>query len=138
MWTFLFACPEPGPSAPPLPTVRITAPADGAAVAAAAAVEVQVTGFAFVAPTGTASLPPWPWLAARGAAAHEAGEAPEGYVSWSIDLVEVAKVASTAATLDTSGLAEGPHVLRAELFYPDGDGFYPSVADEIEIRRDAR
>jgi hypothetical protein len=150
MWAWLWAvaCTGAVPDDPvetgtavtwPAPTVVITAPTDGQVVGPEGFdATVALTGFPLVPkdPVGLwvppLPLVPWGWVSTA-AYAHEVNEAPEGYVSWSVDQTVVVEAAAETVRIDTSALAPGEHTLWAELFYPDGDFFYPPILDHVSF-----
>ena len=119
----------------PTPTLTIVAPAAGATVDGPDVdVVLDVTDFPFVAPEAAARStlpvgPAWTWLLTGTAAAHEVGEAPEGYVQLTLDDDAVTQL--TAETTTLVGLSAGSHHLEAELLYPDGDSFYPAILADV-------
>lgn len=108
------------------PTVTILSPAPEATVGTEVTVEVAVDGFELVAQEASLLR----WLVPT-AYAHEPGDDPQGYVRLTLDEVEVASGPQTTFSLED--LAAGDHVLVAELFWPDGDAFYPAVDDEVSF-----
>lgn len=121
-----------GQDAPVDPTVDILSPVEGEVVGAdTLGVTAVTTGFRYEAPdSGLAAWTAW-WLPT--AHAHDPGEAPYGYLQWRVDGQDVLATSDPSATLDLSVLSDGAHALQVELFYPDGDAFYPPVVDEVGI-----
>lgn len=114
-----------------LPTVSITAPADGSTVTGPdTSIVIAVQDFELVAKEQSARFVPGPplgglWMWMPTADAHEAGEAPAGYLSVRLDDALFAETTST--TVAVTGLAAGEHTVDVELRYPDGDAFYPAI-----------
>ena len=139
MWLLLSACHDPvnlpvDSGTPPAdPSVAIVSPADGATVTGGTlTAEVSAEGFALRPKEEVARLlPPLPWSLMSTAHAHTPGEAPNGFVRYTLDDVVVAEVPETTVTLDLTGLAPGAHRLGVELSWPDGDAFYPPVTDTV-------
>ncbi|HMV65664.1 MAG TPA: hypothetical protein PKA64_02345 [Myxococcota bacterium] len=117
----------------PDPQVTIVTPTVDAEVSGATLrVEVTVADFELTPRDEVAWAPGWGllgWTAA--AAAHTVGEAPNGYVGYAIDGTELAATTELAVTLPLDGVPPGTHDLVAQLYYPDGDGFYPPVLDQV-------
>lgn len=116
------------------PAVEITAPADGATTGADVTITVEVTDFALVDPESArrARRPVWTPLDLFPAAyAHDPSADPEGYVEYSVDGDVVAT--TTDLSFAVTGLAAGAHTIEVELYYPDGDAFFPAVTDEVTI-----
>ncbi|MDP2313441.1 MAG: hypothetical protein Q8P41_11085 [Pseudomonadota bacterium] len=63
-------------------------------------------------------------------AKHNEGE-PEGYISVSLDGVEVLTTAETTFSVSTD--AAGTYTLAVELRYADGDALEPPVTDEVAL-----
>ena len=126
----LAGCPEPEPV---LPTVTITSPADATTLTGSdCPVTVEVTDFDLVEPeeeSAALSLPAW-WAPSL-AFAHEPGAENEGYLHVTVDDVDALDTTDLEFTL--TGLASGAHTIEVELLYPDGDAFYPSVRDSIDV-----
>ncbi|MCB9664641.1 MAG: hypothetical protein H6732_11055 [Alphaproteobacteria bacterium] len=120
------------------PTVAIVAPVEGAQVTGdTLVVRLEVTDFTFSRDDATAwwqRRSPLAWLVPT-AHAHEVGEAANGYARLTVDEVEAARALEPEVTLDVRSLAPGAHELRVELFYPDGDSFFPAVADVVTVQR---
>jgi hypothetical protein len=121
-----------GEGAPSDPTVDILSPVDGEVIATASVgVTAVTTGFRYEAPdSGLASWTAW---LVPSALAHDPGESPYGYLQWRIDGQDALTTTDPSATLDLSAFAPGSHTLDVELFYPDGDAFYPPVVDAVGI-----
>jgi len=115
------------------PTVTIVAPANGAVLPAGNAVmQIDVTDFDLVAPEeGSAALSLPVWWAPSIARAHEPSDEPEGFVRVSVDGVQ--KLDTIVLDFTLEDIPSGAHQIEVELFYPDGDPFYPAVTDEITV-----
>jgi hypothetical protein len=131
-WLVLWLAACGGEDAPVDPTVDILSPVEGEEVTTdALGVTAVTTGFRYEAPdTGLAAWTAWLMPTAR---AHEPGESPYGYLQWRIDGADVLATSDPSATLDLSALGDGAHSVEVELFYPDGDAFYPPVVDVVGI-----
>lgn len=122
----------PGPAADQ-PSVTILSPANGAVLfAGEAVVQVEVTDFALVPPeeeSASLSLPMW-WAPSI-ARAHDPSAEPEGFLRVYLDGVDKLDTIDLDFTL--SDIPSGSHNLEVELFYPDGDPFFPAVTDEVLV-----
>lgn len=98
-----------------LPAVTILAPAEGEVVTGPdLAVELQVEGFAWAAPEGRRLL-------------HDPSAEPEGYAELYLDGGEPVVLTGPLGAL--SGVDAGEHELEVELYWPDGDAFFPPATD---------
>ena len=62
------------------------------------------------------------------ALAHGDPSDPGGYIQVTLDGEEVAQLTDVIADL---AIEAGEHTLGVELYWPDGDAFYPPIEDEV-------
>lgn len=118
------------------PELTFLAPTEGSTVAAGdVAVSMVVEHFTLVEPEtarATPSSSPWPLRAfIAEARAHNEEGVPAGYVHLVVDDTIEQSLTSTQATV--AGVTTGPHTLRAELFYADGDPLEPPVIRTVSF-----
>ena len=122
---------QPAPTWP-APTVTVDAPASGAALTGRVRVQVRLTDFRLSGVADTLGWWPSPLALIEGQAwAHVITDEPNGYISYRVDGVTLADTIETDVELDLSAFEPGQHALLVELFYPDGDGFYPPVLAQV-------
>jgi hypothetical protein len=112
-----------------VPTLTIAEPS-GTVSGPDVEVRLEVTGFDWVEGTTARrdGFAPLSWLIPV-AYAHDPTACPSGHAVLSLDGVEVGTTADGTFTL--VGVPPGDHAVTAELAYPDGDGFFPPVVDEV-------
>jgi hypothetical protein len=119
----------------PRPTITILSPTDSATVTGpdvALDLDVQKFNLTGKAPSARWVMPPRLWgmsLLVPTADAHTLETPPLGYIAVRVDGVLTAETIDVTTTL--VGLAPGTHVVEVELLYPDSDGFYPAVIDDV-------
>lgn len=119
----------------PRPTIAITSPVEGASVSGPdVALEIDVQKFNLTGKQVSArAVPPlrlWGLdMLCPTADAHTLETPPLGYIAVRVDGVLKAETIDVSTTM--IGLTPGSHVVEVELLYPDSDGFYPAVLDDV-------
>ncbi len=119
----------------PRPTIAILSPTEGLTVTGPdVPLQIDVQKFNLTGKTPSARwvAPPKLWglsLLIPTADAHTLETPPLGYIAVRVDGVLTAETIDVSTTL--VGLAPGQHVVEVELLYPDSDGFYPAVLDDV-------
>lgn len=119
----------------PRPSITVTSPAEGVTVSGPdvpLALDVQRFNLTGKQPSARAAPPLKLWgldMLCPAADAHTLETPPLGYIAIRVDGVLTAETIDVSTTM--VDLAPGPHTVEAELLYPDSDGFYPAVLDDV-------